>query len=160
MSYMDLISSIPLLELRVLIISALPIAELRLGIPFAINFGLNPVKAYILAIIGNLLPVPFLLLFLERIRKIAKRWKLTASIYDRIERRTYRKRKIIDKYGYPGLTLFVAVPLPITGAWTGSLISFLLELNPIKALLFICLGVLIAGIIVTASVLGVLSLVY
>jgi len=141
--------------LHVLLVSAMPFSELRGGIPLGIYYGFDPVKAFLIAVIGNLIPIPFLLLFLERLRNFASRWWLTAKLYKMVERRTERKRKLIDKYGYLGLTMFVAVPLPVTGAWTGSLLAFLLKLNPLKAFVFIAMGVIIAGIVVLSTTLGV-----
>lgn len=141
--------------LHVLLVSAMPFSELRGGIPLAIYYGFDPVEAFLIAVLGNLIPVPFLLLFLERLRSFASRWWLTAKLYQMVERRTERKRKLIDKYGYLGLTMFVAVPLPVTGAWTGSLLAFLLRLNPLKAFVFIAMGVIIAGVLVLSTALGV-----
>jgi len=144
--------------LNVILVSALPFSELRGGIPLGIlYYGLTPEKAYVIAVAGNLLPVPFLLLFLENLRNFVTKTRLS-PIYMFFERRTERKREIIDKYGYFGLLLFVAIPLPVTGAWTGSLISFLLKLNPVKAFVFIAAGVLTAGLIVTATVIGAFSI--
>ncbi|HID43106.1 MAG TPA: ligand-binding protein SH3 [Archaeoglobaceae archaeon] len=144
--------------LNVIVVSALPFSELRGGIPLGIfYYGFTPEKAYIVAVLGNLLPVPFLLLFLENLRNFFMKSRF-APVYTFFERRTEKKRKIIDKYGYLGLLLFVAIPLPVTGAWTGSLISFLLKLNPARSFMFIALGVLTAGLIVTATVIGVFSL--
>ena len=143
--------------LKVLIVSAMPFSELRGGIPLGLYLGLSPVETFILAVFGNMLPIPFLLIFLDKIGNIAEKWSFTARIYSRIVRRVESRKDIIEKYGYLGLTLFVAVPLPVTGAWTGSLLAFLLRLNKLKSLLFIGLGVIIAGIIVTLTSLGLLS---
>lgn len=145
--------------LNVVLVSALPFSELRGGIPLGIlYYGLTPEKAYLIAVLGNLLPIPFLLLFLENLRNIVLKLKYISSIYFFFEKRTEKRRKIIDRYGYLGLLLFVAIPLPVTGAWTGSLVSFLLKLNPAKSFIFITAGVLTAGLIVTAAVIGVLSI--
>ncbi|ADB57181.1 COG2426 family protein [Archaeoglobus profundus] len=140
--------------LEVLIVSALPISELRGGIPLALYLGFDPLKAYIFSILGNLLPVPFLLIFLNLIERIALRTPLS-RFYTRIVERTRRKKDLIEKYGYLGLSIFVAIPLPVTGAWTGCLLAFLLGLNRMKSFFYIALGVAIAGIIVLASSLGV-----
>jgi uncharacterized membrane protein len=143
--------------LGVILVSALPISELRGGIPLALYYGFHPLQAYLLCVVGNALPVPFLLLFLERIGKVAERFDLTQRIYGVFVERSKRKRDLIEKYGYAGLTIFVAIPLPITGAWTGSLLAFLLGLRVIKSFSFIFIGILIAGIIVSLASLGVLS---
>jgi len=143
--------------LKVVVVSALPISELRGGIPLALYLGFNPVEAYTISVVGNLLPIPFLLLLLSLIERIALKTPLS-SIYLKIVRRTERRKDIIDKYGYLGLTIFVAIPLPVTGAWTGCLLAFLLGLDKIKSLMYIALGVALAGIIVLTTSLGVFSL--
>ena len=143
-------------ELAVLVIAALPIVELRLAIPLAINtFDFPWYYALLLAIIGNLLPVPFILLFLDAIT----RWLGKIALLDRflnwLFERTRRRGKIIEKYERIGLALFVAIPLPVTGAWTGSLAAVLFGLSFKHASLSIFIGVFIAGAIVTClSLLG------
>ena len=143
-------------ELVVLIISALPIVELRGALPVAINVLEIPwYQAFILAIVGNLLPVPFILLFLESVTK----WLRKSAFLDRrlswLFERTRRRSRIIQRYERIGLALFVAIPLPITGAWTGSLAAVLLGLKFRTALLSIFIGVFIAGLIITTlSLLG------
>ncbi|MEM0088666.1 MAG: small multi-drug export protein [Archaeoglobaceae archaeon] len=145
-------------SLYVILISALPIFELRAGIPVAIYYGFKPWEAYTLAIFGNFLPVPFLLLLLNKLLEIAKRFRTLWAIYEFIHIRVERRREIVEKYGYLGLTLFVAIPLPMTGAWTASLLAFLLGLNNLKASIAILLGILIAGIIVLIPTVGVAKL--
>lgn len=159
MNLVDMVSFLPFLELRVAVVSALPVAELRGGIPLAFYYGFDPFKAYFVSIIGNLLPVPFLLQFLEQVRKLALRWNWTSKIYLFFERRVEKRKNVIEKSGYPGLIFFVAIPVPVTGAWTGSLVSFLLRLNPVRSFFFIALGVFIAGVVVTVAVTGVFSIV-
>ncbi len=144
--------------LEILIVSALPISEIRGGIPLAIYYGLDPVSAYILAFIGNLIPIPFLLIFLENIIKLMGKIEILAKPYNKLLSRVEKRRKLIEKYGYFGLTLFVAIPLPITGAWTASLLATILNLRKLKSFVFISIGVAIAGFIVLISSLGVLSL--
>lgn len=143
-------------ELVVLIISALPIFELRGAIPVAINlFNFPWYYAFLLAIIGNLIPVPLILLLLNAVVRYLSR----VSFFDRFFRWLFaytRKRGgIIERYERIGLALFVAIPLPVTGAWTGSLAAVLFGLKFKHAMLSIFIGVLIAGIIVTClSLLG------
>jgi uncharacterized membrane protein len=143
-------------ELVVLIIAALPIVELRGALPVVINlFHFSWYYAFLLAIIGNLLPVPFILLFLDaasrRLSKVAFLERILKWLFEHIRRRG----KIIEKYERIGLMLFVAVPLPVTGAWTGSVAAVLFGLKFKHALLSIFVGILIAGIIVTClSLLG------
>ena len=143
-------------ELVVLIISALPVIELRGALPVAINMFHFPwYYALTLAIIGNLLPVPFILLFLEAIT----RWLRQVDFFNRaltwLFERTRRRGRIVERYQRIGLVLFVAIPLPVTGAWTGSLAAVLFGLRFKHAFLSISIGVFIAGIIVTClSLLG------
>jgi len=105
--------------------------------------------------LGNLVPVPFILLFLDRVSEQLRKVGILDRILDWVFERTRRKGSIVEKYGAPGLVLLVAIPLPGTGAWTGSIAAFLLGLSFKRAFPAIALGVLIAGMIVTTlSVLG------
>ena len=143
-------------ELVVLVISALPVVELRLAIPVAINiFGLPWYYAFSLALIGNLLPVPFLLLFLEVITRGLGKVAILRRMLNWLFERTRRRGKIIERYERIGLALFVAIPLPVTGAWTGSLAATLFGLQFKHAFLAIAAGVFVAGVIFTClSLLG------
>jgi len=136
----------------------MPFSELRGGIPLGIYLGLPPAEAFLLAVLGNLLPIPFLLLFLDRIEKIALSWKPMARFYVKAVERVEKRKDIIERYGYLGLSMFVAIPLPMTGAWSGTLLAFLLRLNKTKSLIFIAMGVLLAGVIVLSASLGVLRI--
>ena len=143
-------------EIVVIIIASLPIFELRGAIPVAINlFHFTWYYALFLAIIGNILPVPFILLFLD----IASRLLSRIGFFDRLLHwlfeRTRRQGKVVERYERIGLALFVAIPLPVTGAWTGSLAAVLFSIKFNYAFLSIFIGVFIAGIIVTClSLLG------
>lgn len=143
-------------ELVVLIISALPILELRGAIPVAINlFNFPWYQALLLAVIGNLLPVPIILLFLNAISKWLSKIGFFRRFFHWLFEHTSRRGKIVERYERIGLILFVAVPLPVTGAWTGSLLAILFSLKFRHAFLSILIGVCIAGIIVTClSLLG------
>lgn len=145
-------------SLYVILISALPIFELRAGIPVAIYYGFKPWEAYFLATFGNFLPIPFLLLFLNKLLELVKKFRTLWRLYELVYSRVERKRELIDKYGYIGLTLFVSVPLPVTGAWTGCLLAFLLGLKKLKAMIAILVGIMIAGIIVLTPVVGIASI--
>jgi len=137
-------------ELVVIITSALPILELRGGIPIAMTlFDFSWYYAFLLAVIGNLLPVPFILLFLDTATRLLSKVRFFDRILNWLFERTRRRGKIIQKYERIGLVLFVAIPLPITGAWTGSLAAVLFGLKFKHAFLSIVVGVLIAGVIVT-----------
>ncbi|MFH1775191.1 MAG: small multi-drug export protein [Chloroflexota bacterium] len=142
--------------LVVIITAALPIVELRGAIPVAINlFGLPWHYAFLMAIVGNLLPVPFILLFLNALTRVMNRIDILKRSLDWLFAYTKRRSKIIRKYERIGLALFVAIPLPVTGAWTGSLAAVLLGLSFKHAFLSILIGVVIAGVLVTClSLLG------
>ena len=113
-------------ELIVLIISTLPIFELRGALPVAINlFHMPWYRAFFFAVIGNLIPVPILLLFFDFISKVISKIEIGRRLVTWVLERTRRRSKIIDRYERIGLILFVAIPLPVTGAWTGSIAAFL-----------------------------------
>ena len=140
--------------LAVLAIAASPISELRGAIPVAIiGFHFPWYYAFLLAIIGNLLPVPFILLFFDALSKLLSKISFFERLLHWLFERTRRRGKIIEKYGGLGLALFVAIPLPMTGAWTGSLAAVLLGLKFKHALLSIFAGIVIAGIIITCATL-------
>ncbi len=143
-------------ELVVLIIAALPIFELRGALPIAINLFHFPwYYALPLAIIGNLLPVPFILLFLGTISRLLSKIDFFKWLSHWLFERIRRQGGVVERYERIGLVLFVAVPLPGTGAWTGSLAAVLFGLKFKYAFLSILVGIFIAGIIITClSLLG------
>jgi len=138
-------------ELAVFLTSMLPIVELRGALPLAINlFHIHWIKAFLISLIGNLIPVPFILLLLEPIVRMLSKIKPLGKFFSWLFARTRRRgNRMIEKYEEVGLLAFVAIPLPGTGAWTGSLIAFLFGLKFKSSLLFISIGVFIAGVIVT-----------
>ncbi len=147
--------------LLTVLISMVPVAELRVGLPAGVAMGL-PIPAALLAgVIGNMLPVPFVILFIRKIFKwIRTHIPKLGSFVDRIEARAYQKmqsRKLVRAQVW-GLLLFVAIPLPGTGAWTGSLIAALMDLRLKNAVPVIFCGVVIAGLIITALTYGVTAL--
>ena len=138
-------------ELIVFIISLLPVLELRGGIPVGIGiYHFVWYKALCLAIIGNLLPVPFLLLFFRALVRYIRKVRWGQRIINPIVHHAERRTAAIQRYGKLGLVLFVAAPLPGTGAWTGAVIASLLGIRFKSAFLSIMAGVIIAGAIVTA----------
>jgi uncharacterized membrane protein len=140
--------------LQVLGIAASPISELRGAIPWAIIKHDFPwYYAFLFAIIGNLLPVPFILLFLDTVSQLLSKIQFFDRILNWLFEYTRRRGKVIERYERIGLALFVAIPLPVTGAWTGSLAAVLFGLKFKHALLSIFIGILIAGIIVTCATL-------
>ena len=136
------------------IISMMPVAELRAAIPYALSQGISWPVALPVAIAGNMLPVPFILLFLRRIFALMLKFRLTVPIVRWMEKRAYAKSDKVVKYAMVGLLILVALPLPGTGAWTGSLVASVLDLRIKNAVPMIFLGVVIAGIAVTALSLG------
>lgn len=133
-----------------MLVSMVPIIELRGGVPFGTALGLVPGQALFAAIIGNMLPIPFIIVYIRRIfywmrRKSAKLNRLV----DKLEKKAHLKGQKVTKYKYIGLWLFVAIPLPGTGAWTGALAAAFLNMPLRKALPSIFLGVITAGLIMT-----------
>ena len=146
--------------LVVFIISMTPFVELRLSLPLALAFYRMPwVWAFAIAIIGNIVPVPLVFLFLARAEKWLRKYKWWDSALDRMFEYTRRRaRESVKKYGAIGLCLYVAIPLPVTGAWTGALIAYLFDLDRKSAFISITVGVITAGVIVLLVTLGVLSI--
>ena len=142
-------------EVAIFIISLLPILELRGGLIAARILGVKFIKAFIICYIANILPVPFILLFINWIFNKMSKWKPTKKIVDWLSNKTLKKKDQIDKYGYFGLFLFVGIPLPGTGAWTGALLAILLNLEKKKSFIAIALGVLAAGIIMSLLSYGI-----
>lgn len=141
------------------LISMVPVIELRGAIPYGVAAGLEPWLVYPLAALGNLLPVPFILLFIRKILHWMKRYEKLGKIAVKLEERAANKSGTVRKSEFIGLLIFVAVPLPGTGAWTGALIAALMDMRLKRALSAITLGVLAAGLIVTlVMVLGIEAL--
>ncbi|MEG1858341.1 MAG: small multi-drug export protein [Pseudoflavonifractor sp.] len=134
-----------------MLVSMVPIVELRGGIPFGVGLGLPYWVAFVAAVIGNILPIPFIVVYIRRIFKWMRRHlpKLD-HLVDRLEAKAHIKGKKVSKYKYLGLMIFVAIPLPGTGAWTGALAAAFLDMPLRKALPTILAGVLIAGCIMSA----------
>ena len=141
------------------LISMLPVVELRLGLPYGIAIGLSYPLALLAAVAGNLLPVPFIILFIEDLLKWL-RTKITKldRFITKIEQRGQAKSEMVTKYGKIGLCLLVAIPLPGTGAWTGALVAALLKMRLRDAMPAIIIGVLIAAAIMTGVTFGIINL--
>ena len=148
--------------LVVLILAASPISELRGAIPLALGvYGFSPVDAYLLSVLGNLIPVIPLLLFLGPVSEWLRRFPAMDRFFTWLFARTQRKYiKDHEGFSLTALMIFVAIPLPMTGAWTGCAIAFLLGLDTKRSFLAISAGVLIAGALVTATVMGIKLLVF
>jgi len=143
--------------IKSILLSLLPIAELRGGIPFAAANGLSIPMAFAICVAANILVIPIVMFFLETLHHQFYKFKPYRWLFDKWVERTRRKaEKSVGKYGYWGVMLFVAIPLPITGAYTGTLAAWLLKLNKKTAFGYLALGVVIAGIVVSiATVTGI-----
>lgn len=146
-------------EVVVVLIAALPVVELRGAIPFAQGvLGMDPLTALFWSLLGNILAVLLLLKLLGPVSHfLSKRIILCRNIFDWVFTRTRRRSKVVEKYGYLGLIILVAVPLPMTGGWTGSIVAFLLGINFMRAMPAITVGLVLAGVVVTLAVTGVLT---
>lgn len=142
-----------------LFISILPIIELRGAIPVAAAMKLPFWITYLVCVVGNLLPVPFILILVKKIIHAIQNCKITffKKIADFIVRKGEKNKDKVTKYATVGLILFVALPLPGTGAWTGSLVAAMLDMKFKYAMLSVVIGVLIAGLIVSGVSYGVLG---
>lgn len=141
-------------------ISMVPVVELRAGLPYGIALGLDYPLALLAAVVGNILPVPFIIIFVERVFAwIREHMPALDGFVTRLENKAHLKSDGVQKYGPIALLLFVGIPLPGTGAWTGSLIAALLGLKPRSAIPCIVLGVLLAAGIMTALTYGVIWLI-
>jgi len=136
----------------------LPIIELRGAIPAAAAMDIPFWEAYLVSVLGNTLPVPFLIFFSKRIIIWCARLKYVGGFFQKIIEKADRKAHELGRYELIGLCLFVAVPLPGTGAWTGSLIAAILRLRWKKAFIAIFIGVMISGLIMGAVSYGIFSL--
>ena len=141
------------------LVSMIPVVELRGGIPFGVAAGLPVWAAFLAAVIGNLIPVPFIIVYIRRIFQwMRRRIPVLNRMVDALERKAHLKGQKVSRYKYLGLMLFVAIPLPGTGAWTGALVACIMDLRLKSALPAIFSGVLIAGAIVSAITMGIVSL--
>lgn len=141
------------------LISMLPVVELRLGLPYGIAIGLDYPLALLSAVVGNLLPAPFIILFIKNVLAfLRRRFQSLDGFITKIEDRAHLKSEVVTKYGPIGLFLLVAIPLPGTGAWTGSLVAALMGMQLKKALPAIVLGVLAAAGIMTLVTFGAIHL--
>lgn len=136
-------------ELMVVLVAAMPVAELRAAIPLGVSLGINPTYALLLGILGSMLPVPFLLFFLKPVFAFLRKSDYWRRIVDKITHRTMKKSKNVQKYKALGLILFVGIPLPGTGVWTGSLAALLINIKIKHAFLAILIGNIMAGVIMT-----------
>ncbi len=140
----------------VLLLSIIPVLELRASIPIGSSLGLNPWQCAIAAIIGNMIPVPFIILFIRKIFLFLRRnWSKMSRFVEHLEAKAEKKKPLVQKYAILGLTILVAIPLPGTGAWTGALVAAMLDIRLKRAIPCILLGVVIAAVIVTMITYGI-----
>ena len=144
-------------ELIVFIISMMPILELRGGLIAATLLGLKGLPSFIICFIGNIIPIPFILWLITPIFNKLKKTKMFSGLVNKIEKKALAKKEQIEKLKYIGLMLFVGIPLPGTGAWTGCLIAAMLDMDKKKAMLYTILGVIMAGIIMMILSYGILD---
>ncbi len=141
-------------------ISMLPVGELRVGLPFGIAQGLEYPLALMASLLGNMFPVPFIIVYIKRIFAwLRMHMPRMNALLTKLEDRAHLKGETVEKYGHWGLLLFVAIPLPGTGAWTGALIAALLNIRTSKAVPVILIGVCIAAAIMTLITYGVIHIV-
>lgn len=140
-------------------ISMVPIIELRGGLPYGIGFGLDYPLALAAAVLGNMVPVPFIVVYISRIfHWMRNRIPKMDSFITKLETKAHLKGESVEKYGPIALMLFVGIPLPGTGAWTGALIAALLDMKLKHAVPCIFLGVLMAAAIITTVTFGVIHI--
>lgn len=132
------------------LLSLLPIAELRGAIPYSLASGAPVGAAFALCVGANLLVGPIAWLFLSTLHRLLSRWRPYASVFERVVERARRKvHAAVERWGYWGLAVFVAIPLPFTGAWTGTLGAWVLGMEVRRSLAAVAVGVLAAGVVVT-----------
>ena len=146
------------LEWTTFVIAMLPIVELRGSIPYAIGMGMTWPQAYLISVVGNLVPIIPILLFLGPVSAWLERLPGFGRFFNWLFARTRRRSRLVERYGPWGLTLFVAIPLPITGAWTGSAAAYIFGIPFRRSFPAILGGVLLAGAVVTLAVKGVIGL--
>lgn len=144
-------------QILVFIISLLPILELRGGLLAAALIGLDPVQSYIISIIGNLLPIPFILILINKVLDWMRNTKHFKGVANWLDKKVEKHKGQIEKYGYLGIVLFVGIPLPGTGAWTGSLIACVLEMDRKKVFLSVLAGLFMASIIMMILSFGIVA---
>lgn len=145
-------------EIAVFLTSMIPVVECRGAIPFGAILDLPALKVFLLAVIGNLLPVPFILWLMRPLMNWFKKTKLFRPFAEWLDRKAAKNKEKVLKYEFWGLCLFVAIPLPGTGAWTGSLVASVFDLRIKKALPSIIIGVLISSSIMTLISYGISAL--
>ena len=143
--------------LKTLFIGMLPVLEIRGAIPGGVAAGMDPWSAFFVGFVGNMLPVPFLILLTRKIIEWMKKHHILDKLTSFLERKGSQKAQTVQKYSFWGLFILVAIPLPGPGAWTGALVATLLDMRLKRALPAIAMGVIVAGLIVLLATYGVVS---
>ncbi|MCM8798747.1 MAG: small multi-drug export protein [Candidatus Omnitrophica bacterium] len=141
-------------EIMIFLTAMLPVSELRGAIPLGFALGVPWQKIAFLSLLGNLLPVPFVLIFLRPVSQRLRRFPLWRKFFEWLFERTKKRSKMVEKFEFWGMVIFVGIPLPMTGAWTGAVAGSLLGMRFGKAILAIFLGIILAGTIVFSLVLS------
>ena len=142
------------------LISMVPVIELRGAIPYGVAAGLPVLIAFIVSVIGNIIPVPFVVIFIRKIIAIMKKMSKHVRMFaEWLERKAEKNKEKVLKYEFWGLMLLVAIPLPGTGAWTGALVAAMLDMQLKRAFPSIAVGVVAAGIVVSLATMGVIAIV-
>lgn len=144
-------------QLQVFLLSLFPVVELRGAIPLGAAYGLPWMESFLLAVVGNLVPVPFILWLGRPVFNWVKSFRAFRPLMEKLERKTMKKAEQVQKYAALGLMIFVMIPLPGTGAWTGSLIASFLDMKVRYAIPSIIAGVMIAGFLVSGIAYGFLG---
>ena len=144
-------------QILVFVISLMPILELRGGLIAAALLDLSPLQSYIICIIGNLVPIPFILFLINKILNWMRNSKHFNKMASWLDKKVEKHKGQIEKFGYLGIVLFVGIPLPGTGAWTGSLIASVLEMDKKKTFLSVLLGVFMASVIMMIFSYGLIA---
>lgn len=142
-------------ELTIFVVSLMPVLELRGGMIAARLLGVGFLKAFMICFVGNMLPIPFILLFIQKIFELLRKFKFFERIIVKLEAKTERNKEKVLRYKSWGLLVFVAIPLPGTGGWTGALMAALLGVEFKRSLPIITLGVFIAGVIMSLITYGI-----
>lgn len=145
-------------ELTVFLFSLMPVLEIRGGMIAARLLEMDFLKAFAICYVGNMLPIPFIILFIRKIFEFLRRFKFFERIIVKLEKKTEKNKDKVMRYEAWGLLLFVAIPLPGTGGWTGALMAALLDIRIKRSLPIIAIGVLIAGFIMSGLTYGLFQL--
>ncbi len=141
----------------VFLLSMVPVIELRGAVPAAMLYDFPWEVAYLVTVVGNMVPVPFIILFARKIINWMKRWEKLRTLAHKLEQKAHRNSKKLERFRWLGLCFLVAIPLPGTGAWTGALVASVLQMRLRDAISAIGVGCMIAGIIVTLISYGILG---